>query len=58
MRNSTLLCRRDLLWIALRLDILTRIFGRILNKHLCSLCDPWIIRVWSVDYLSSEFRRI
>ena len=45
MRNSTLLCWRDLLWIALRLEILTRILTRILNYNLfpCPLCDPWII---------------
>ena len=33
---------KDLLWIALRLDILTKIFRRILNKHLCSLCGLWM----------------
>ena len=42
MRNSALLCRRGLLWIALRLDILTKILRKILNKHLCPLCGPWM----------------
>ena len=31
MRNSTLLCWRDLLWIALRLEILTIILKKILK---------------------------
>ena len=34
MRNSTLLYGRILLWIALRLDILTKIFKRIFNYNL------------------------
>ena len=38
-----------------RLDILTRIFGRILNKHLCSLCDPWIISCLRQDVLEEIF---
>ena len=34
-----------------RLEILNKIFNRIFNQNLFpySLCDPWIIRVWSVD---------
>ena len=53
MRNSTLLCWRDLLGIALQ--------ARHLNENLennlqleffpCLPCDPWIIRVCSVDFL-------
>ena len=42
MRNSTLLCWKGLLGIALRLEILTKIFRRIFNKHLCSLCGLWM----------------
>ena len=44
MRNSTLLYRSVLLWIALRLDILTKILRIIFNENLfpCSPCDPWI----------------
>ena len=46
MRNSTLLCRGALLWIASKmLEILTRILTKIFNYNLfpCSPCDPWII---------------
>ena len=46
MRNSTLLCRRDFLGIALRLDILTKIFNRIFNQNLS------MYSVCSVDPLS------
>ena len=56
MRNSTLLCRRGFLGIASEmLEILNKIFTIISNYNLfpCLLCDPWIIRVWSVDFLPS-----
>ena len=46
MRNSTLLCRRALLWIAsLMLDILTRILRRIFKYIFFAVSS-----VWSVDY--------
>ena len=52
MRSNTSLLGRIFLWIASKmLEILTRIFGRILNKHLCSLCDPWIISCLRQDVL-------
>ena len=41
MRNSTLLCWRDLLWIALRLDILTKIFRRILTENAQQYVALW-----------------
>ena len=34
-----------------RLDILTRIFGRIFKQNLCSLCGPWIISCLRQDVL-------
>ena len=54
MRNSTLLCRRALLWIAsLMLDIQTIILKKIFNYNLfpCLLCDPWIISCLRQDVL-------
>ena len=48
MRNSTLLYRSVLLWIASEmLDILTKILRIIFNENLfpCPPCDPWIFLV-------------
>ncbi|OYP50065.1 hypothetical protein CIK97_06085 [Prevotella sp. P3-120] len=47
MRNITLLCWRDLLGIALRLEILMKILRKIFNENLspCSPCGPWIFLV-------------
>ena len=42
MRSSSSLLGRVLLWIALRLDILTKIFRIIFNENPCSPCVPWI----------------
>ena len=42
MRSNTSLLGRVLLWIALRLDILTKIFRIIFNENPCSPCVPWI----------------
>ena len=44
MRSNTSLLGRDLLGIALRLDILTIILKIIFNYNLfpCSPCVPWI----------------
>ena len=46
MRNSTLLYGSVLLWIASEmLEILMKILRKILNKHLCPLCGPWICSI-------------
>ena len=47
MRSNTSLLGRVLFWIALRLDILTKIFRIIFNENLfpCSPCDPWMFLV-------------
>ena len=42
MRSNTSLLGRVLLWIALRLEILTKIFRRIFNENPCAPCVPWI----------------
>ena len=52
MRSNTSLLGRALLWIALRLEILTKILRKIFNQNLsmysvcsvdpCTLCVPWI----------------
>ena len=53
MRSNTSLLGRALLWIALRLEILTKILRKIFNQNLsmysvcsvdpCTLCSPWIL---------------
>ena len=45
MRSSTSLLGRILMGIALRLEILTKIFRKIFNENLspCPPCVPWII---------------
>ena len=44
MRSNTSLLGRALLWIALRLEILTKILRKIFNENLspCPPCVPWI----------------
>ena len=50
MRNSTLLCWRDLIGIALRLEILTKILTKIFN-YIFSVSS-----VSSVDFLGVALR--
>ena len=48
MRSSSSLLGRDLLGIALRLEILTKIFKIIFNQNLFSVFSVWSVDVFGV----------
>ena len=56
MRNITLLLGEFLWGSPYRLDILTKILKIIFNQNLLSVSS--VCSVCSVDFLSSEFKRI